>query len=102
MHVISQNVERAIVAVRLLVHPVPKIMFGDKVARTWVEAAGEEAAGDEVDERLGAKSADEDVVEDELGEDVEEMPTCQALAADKVGSEGVKQYLERSVRELEV
>ena len=73
-HVISQNVERAVIAIRLLVHSVPKVVFRDEVARTWVEAACEEAAGDEVDERLGAKSADEEIVEDELGEDVEEMP----------------------------
>jgi len=97
-HVISQNVERAVVAIRLLVHPVPKIMFGDEVARAWVEASGEEAASDEVDERFGAKAADEGVVEDELGQDVEEMPARQALGADKGGSEGVKEYLERSVK----
>jgi len=71
-------------------------------AHGLVEASGEGAAGDEIDETLGAKGADDGVVEDELGEDVEEMPAHQALGADKGGSEGVKQYLKRSVKGLEV
>jgi hypothetical protein len=94
--IIREDVQGPVVAVGLLVETVPEVVLCDEVAGAGVEAAGEEAAGDEVEEGCPAKVGDEDVVEEELDEDVEEVPLGKALGADKGGAEGVEEDLECS------
>jgi len=62
-------------------------MFGDEVPPALGPhmGGGFRRRSDKVDERLGAKSTDEDVVEDDLtNEDVKDMSACQAVDWDKV------------------
>lgn len=97
-HVVGQPVERPIIAERLLPRLLKDVVLGDKVGGARVQAAGEEGAGDEVEQRLPAKVADEEVVEDALYEKVECVPGGEALHADEAWSEGVEEDLEGAVR----
>lgn len=93
-HIVRENVQRAVVTVGLLLQTVPEVMLRDEVACAGVEASSEEAAHDEVDERSGAEGRHKDVVEDELDDDIDEMPLCELLGSDERGSESVEQDLE--------
>jgi hypothetical protein len=93
-HIVRENVQRAVVTVGLLLQTVPEVMLRDEVACAWVEASSEEAAHDEVDERSGAEGRHENVVEDELDDDIDEMPLCELLGSDERGSQSVEQDLE--------
>jgi len=58
--VVRKDVQRAVVAVGLLRETVPEVVLCDEVARAGVEAAGEEAARDQVDEGPPSEDGDED------------------------------------------
>jgi len=47
-NIVSQDVQRAIIAVRLLVEAIPYIMLSDEVTRTWMQTSGEEAREEQV------------------------------------------------------
>lgn len=92
--IVSEDVQWAIVAVCLLLEPVPKVVLGDEVASAGVQGAGKEGRGNEIDEGADAEGTDEHVVEHELDDDVEEVPFRQTLCADESGTEGVEEDLE--------
>ena len=93
-HIVREDVQRAVIAVSLLFQSVPEVMLCNEVAGTGVEASSEEAAHDEVDEGSESEGRDEDIVEDELDDDVDEMPLCELLGSDERGSEGIEEDLE--------
>lgn len=97
-YIVREDVQRAVITECLLLHAVPEVVLGDEVARARVQAPGEEAAGDKVDERPRAEGRDERVVEDELDDDVENVPAGQTLAANECGAEGVEEDLEGAGR----
>ena len=47
-HIIRQNVQRPVIAVCFLLETIPKVMFCDKMASTWMKTPGEEAAHDQI------------------------------------------------------
>ena len=69
-------------------------MLGDEVAGEGVQAAGEEARHEEVYEGAGPKGLHEGVIEDQLREQVEEVPLRECLCPDETWTESVKQDLE--------
>jgi hypothetical protein len=98
--VVGEDVERAIVRVRLLVEAVPEVVLGDEVAGERVERAGEEGGEEEVEEGGPAPGADDERVEGELREQVGGVPPCRGLCADEAGPEGVEEDLEGGEEEL--
>lgn len=96
-HVVREDVQRAVVRVRLLREAVPEVVLRDEVARARVQAAREEARHDQVDERAHAEGRDERVVERELEGDVVEVPCGEALGAHETGAQGVEEDLEGAV-----
>lgn len=69
-------------------------MLCNEMPRAGVQAPSEEATHDQVYERPWAVLRHEEVVEDHLGDNVEEMPPSQPLRANKRWSEGVEENLE--------
>lgn len=69
-------------------------MFSNKVTCEWVEATGEEARCNKINEGTNAEGLHQDVVEDKLSQDIEIMPRCQLLGSDEGRSERVEEDLE--------
>jgi hypothetical protein len=92
--VVRERVERAVVAVRLLVEAVPHVVLRDEVPRARVQAAREEAAHDQVRDRAPPERAHEERVERELEGQVERVPERGALRADEARAERVEEDLE--------
>lgn len=93
-HVVREDVQRAVVGVCLLLEAVPNVVLGDEVARERVQAAGEEAGHEQVDKRVLPTCRDKDVVEDELRDEVREVPLREGLRAHEARAEGVEEDLE--------
>lgn len=97
-YVVSENIQWAVVGIRLLVRPVPNKVLCNKVTSTWVQTARQERGHDEVYESTRTHSLKYDGVEGDLDGDVQEMPPSELLRADESGSQGVEKYLERAGR----
>jgi len=107
-HVIRQEIKRSIIRERLWDRDrrVPRsgglsqgcavedVVFGDEVARAGMQGAREEGAEDQIYEGVGGGVCDEEVVEGQLGEDVEEVDVCEGELVDEHGAEGVEEDLE--------
>ena len=61
-----------------------------------MQASGEEAAHDEINDWFPAKDVDEEVVEGQDGEEVDAVPDRRLLRADEAWPEGVEEQLERA------
>ena len=61
-------------------------MLCNKVTRTWMQAASEEAAHNQVYERSGAERSHQGQVESELSEYVEQVPARKALRTNECWS----------------
>lgn len=70
------------------------VMLGDEVACTGMERASQEAAQDQVSDRFSADKLDECIVEEELGDDVEEVDLRQRELVYEHWAEGVEEDLE--------
>ena len=99
-HVVREDVQRAVVGVCLLLEAVPNVVLGDEVARERVQAAGEEAGHEQVDKRVLPTCRDKDVVEDELRDEVREVPLREGLRAHEARAEGVEEDLECAVKKM--
>jgi hypothetical protein len=77
-------------------------MFGNKVTSTRMQASSEEAAHDEVYEGTCAVRRDEDIIEHDLRNDVEQVPSCQTLRAHERRSEGVEENLEGAIEKNQI
>lgn len=69
-------------------------MLRNEVATTWMQASSKETAHEEIDEWTQAKSLDKNIVKNELGDDVDQVPTRQRLDAHKGRSESIEEDLE--------
>lgn len=98
--VVCDNVERAVVRVRLLVGAVPEKVLRDEVCRARVQGARKEGREEEVEQRAHACELVERKVERQLRSDVGDVPACEALGADEARAEGVKEDLERGEEDL--
>ena len=94
--IVREEVERAVIGVRLLVEAVPDIVLGDEVACSRVERTGEERGEEEVKEGARAEATDEKVVKDELDGYVDEVPDGGRLGTDETWTESVEEDLESS------
>lgn len=72
-------------------------MFRDKVAGTRVQTTSEEAGHEEVDQRIDANKSAKSIVENELNEDVDSVPSSRRLGPHETWAECVKQNLEGTV-----
>jgi hypothetical protein len=105
-NVVREEVEHAVVRVCLrdrdLVRCVQSVLVGlleyvvlcDEVSGTRVQRACQEAAQDHVSDRLSTNEPYERVIEDELGDDVEQVNLGQRELVDEHGAEGVEEDLE--------
>ena len=94
-YIVSQDVERAVVRVRLLLEAVPYIVLCNEMARERMEAPSEEAGREEVYEGVDTKSLDEGVVKHKFGDEVGEVPLRECLGPHETRAERIKEYLER-------
>ena len=62
---------------------VPDVVLGDEVACKGVQAPCEETGEEQVEEGPRAEGLHEGVVEDELGDQVDEVPLRERLCAHK-------------------
>ena len=69
-------------------------MLRNKVAGARMEATSKETGHYEVDQGFDARKLVESIVETELNNDVDSMPSSERLGAYETRSEGVKQNLE--------
>ena len=58
-------------------------MLGDEVPCEWMQAASEEARGEQIDERSNTPGLDKEIVKGDLDEQVPDMPLRQLLRPDK-------------------
>ena len=106
-HVVGEQIQRAVIRERLwdrrvrLRKPlgsqgfaVEDVVLGDEVPGAGVQGAGEEGGQDQVDEGRGAAGGDEEVVEEELGGDVEQVQGGERQLVDEHGPQGVEEDLE--------
>jgi hypothetical protein len=69
-------------------------MFCNEVTTTGMQASSKEAAHEEIDEWAQAKGLDKNIVKNELGDDIDQVPTRQRLDAHKGRSESIEEDLE--------
>ena len=93
-YIVGKDVERAVVGVCFLLEAIPNVVLGDEVASERVQTTREEAGHEQVDERVLPADRDEGVVEDELGDEIGEMPLREGLRAHEARAEGVEEDLE--------
>lgn len=75
--------------------PLEDVVFGYEVPGAWVQGSGEEGGEDEVVEGIvGVGCFDEEDVEEDLGEDVEDVDRGEGDGVDEDGSDGVEEDLE--------
>jgi hypothetical protein len=77
-----------------LLKAIPEVMLSDEVPCAWVKTSSEEAAHNQIDKRSRPVIRDQDIVKDDLGKDIQEMPTRETLCAYECGSKGVEENLE--------
>ena len=105
-HIISQKVQRAIVGEclrdRRQFGRVPSVrglflehvMLRDEMRRARVQRAGQEGTHDQVHQRVRAEPADYGGVEDDLGDDVEDVDAGDGELVDHHWTDGVEEDLE--------
>ena len=103
--VVCEVVENAVVRVRLwdgnlvgrvrgvLLWLLENVVLGDEVAGARVQRSGEEAAHNQVRQRLSSCKLYEGVVKGKLDDDVEEMDLGQRQVVDEHGSQGIEEDL---------
>ncbi len=89
-NIVCQQVQRSIVAVRLLFEPVPEVVLCYEVPCAGVQTSCEETAHKEIDKRSETEMMDKKIIEDDLNDNIEQVPLCQALRADKRWTESVE------------
>ena len=99
-HIVGNNVPPPIVAVCFLILAIPEVMLGDEVAGAWMKAAGEETGEEEVDERRWTKDDVDDIVGEQDGKDIEDVPRGEGLSSDKSGPKSVEKDLKRPVGDV--
>lgn len=93
-YIVSERVQRTIVAPRLLLDSAKHVMFGNEMRSTWMQATSKEAALDQVEERRPSHVADQERVECDLSGEVQKVPRSEALSAHKAGTKRVEEDLE--------
>lgn len=79
---------------------VEHIMLGNKVACTRMQRAGKERAHDQVHKSSAASIAQENVIEGELGDDIEEVDSGQWQLVDHHWTERVEEDLKGAKKGL--
>jgi len=69
-------------------------MLSNEMPCAGVKTSSEEAAHNQIDKRSRPVIRDQDVVKDDLGKDIQEVPTRETLCAHKCGSKGIEENLE--------
>lgn len=73
-NIVSEPVKRSVVAICFLLESVPQIVFCNEVSSAGVQASGEKAAHDEVDEGPQPKIPDQEEIKGKLYDKIEEVP----------------------------
>lgn len=74
-------------------------MLRDKVASTRMQTTSEEAGHYKVDQGVDTRELVEGIVENELNDNIESMPSSRRLGPYETRSQRVKQNLERTIGE---
>jgi hypothetical protein len=96
-YVVSENIERTVVAPSLLVQSLTEEVLGDKVTGARMEGTSEDGGEEEVPHGVPRHEVHDEGVEGELSEEVEGDPLGRGLVADESWSEGVEEDLESAV-----
>lgn len=96
-HIVSQQVQGAIVAPRLLIQSVKEIVLGDEVTSARMQASSHHARDQQIPQRVPSCESNDCDIERELSEEIQADPLGRCLVLDESRSQRVEEYLECAV-----